>query len=215
MPYKNIVFVKLEKRLLNDPRFFGMSENAQLVYLKLMMIAAETYNRIPLEIGLVTQLLRTNLRKSTIDKAIKEVLQSFPKFKKSADFYYFEDFESKTNYRRDFPSDSEGMPKVVVDKEKDKEKDKESGNSPLGPSMQEVIKEFASQGFDETNAKTFYSYYKTNDWKTKGGVSILKNWNHKIIGWMNNQKQYNYEKTSNVFIKKEDERFEKPIRGLN
>lgn len=218
MPYKNIVFVKLEKRLLNDSRWFGMSEAAQLIYVKLILIAAETYNRIPAKIGVLTSLLRTNSRRSTILNAIKEIELNFPKFKKVDDFYIFEDFESKTNYVRDIQRNALGTPKEAVYKDKDKEEDKEENKFPAlpaEPSEKDVIKEFTSRGFLESDGQSFYSYYKAQDWKTKGGISIKKNWQHKIMGWMNNQKQYNYENKNKTSQPVVDERYEKSITRLN
>lgn len=135
MPYKNIVFAKLEKRLLNDPRWFGMSENAQLNFIKLILIASETYNKIPRSLDLLCSLLRTKQRRSTILKTLKEIELNFPKFKKNENFYYFEDFHEKTNYVRAIPRNAPGTPKEVTDKEKekyiDKEKEREREDLPL------------------------------------------------------------------------------------
>lgn len=129
MPYKNIVFVKLEKRLLNDHRWFTMSEKAQLLYIKLMLGCAETYNKLPSESLTLRQQLRITWKKSVFDSAIKEIENNFPKFKKDGNYYYFEDFENKTNYIRECPSNAQVLPKegVYIDKEKDidKEEDKE------------------------------------------------------------------------------------------
>ena len=125
MPYKNIVYAKLEKRLLNDPRWFGMSENAQLNFIKLILIASETYNKIPRSLDLLCSLLRTKQRRSTILNTLKEIELSFPKFKKNEKYYYFEDFDEKTNYIRATPGNAQGTPKDGVEKEKDKDKEEE------------------------------------------------------------------------------------------
>lgn len=125
MPYKNIVFVKLEKRLLNDHRWFGMSDKAQLLYIKLMLGCAETYNKLPSNCLLLRQQLRITWKKKVFDLALKEVEQNFPKFKKSENYYYFEDFESKTNYIRDCPSVAQIPPKAGTDIDKEKDIDKE------------------------------------------------------------------------------------------
>jgi len=61
MSYTNIVFVKLEKRLLNDPRWWTLSEPAQLIYIKLILLAAETYNKIPKNDEILRQALRSRL----------------------------------------------------------------------------------------------------------------------------------------------------------
>jgi len=125
MPYKNIVFVKLEKRLLNDYRWFGMSEKAQLLFIKLVLAAAETYNKLPTDWKLIRQLLHLDWKQKVIESALNEIQNSFPKFKKSENYYYFEDFHEKTNYIKDFQRISQRFPKEVADKEKEKEKEKE------------------------------------------------------------------------------------------
>lgn len=119
MPYKNIVFVKLEKRLLNDFRWFGMSDKAQLLYIKLMLGCAETYNKLPTDWKLLGQLLHINWKRNVIESALKEIQDAYPKFQKDGDSYYFKDFHEKTNYIRDCPSSAQVVPKVGVDKEKD------------------------------------------------------------------------------------------------
>lgn len=142
MPYKNIVFAKLEKRLLNDPRWFGMSENAQLNFIKLILIASETYNKIPRSLELLCSLLRTKQRRSTILNTLKEIELSFPKFKKNENYYYFEDFDEKTNYVRASPRNAHGTPKDGVEKEKEEEKEKEKEEElPLPPNNPPVSSE--------------------------------------------------------------------------
>jgi len=128
MPYRNIVFVKLEKRLLNDHRWFMMSEGAQLLYIKLILLAASTHNLIPKNEASLVLLLRFDARKEYLRKRLMEVKSAFPKFKETTQHYYFEDFEEKTNYikgtPREIPSISKGTPRDGVDKEIDKDKKK-------------------------------------------------------------------------------------------
>lgn len=106
MPYTNIVFVKLEKRLLNDHRWFMMSESAQLIYIKLILLAAETNNKIPknnpnmrifapdmrFENKALRQALRSKLDPSEFNKCIEEIKNNFPKFLSNKHYYYFKDF---------------------------------------------------------------------------------------------------------------------------
>lgn len=127
MPYKNIVFVKLEKRLLNDHRWFSMSDKAQLLYIKLMLGCAETYNKLPANSQLLRQQLRITWKKKVFDSAIKEIEFNFPKFKKDGNFYSFEEFDTKTNYRREIPSNTQVTPKEGIDIDKDIDIDKEAG----------------------------------------------------------------------------------------
>ena len=58
------------------------------------------------------------------------------------------------------------------------------------PSLAEVIHYFTESGHKKEMAESFYSYYSAQDWKTTGGMSIKKNWQRKVIGWLNNQKQF-------------------------
>jgi len=129
MPYKNIVFVKLEKRLLNDHRWFMMSEGAQLFFIKLILIGATTYNRLPKDCHALAKLCHSDVRRSRVERHLNEIKSAFPKFKENAEHYYFEDFEEKTNYIPGNPKEShgksQGKPKDVVDKEEDKEEDKD------------------------------------------------------------------------------------------
>jgi len=129
MAYKNIVFIKLEKRLLNDYRWYTLSESAQLIYIKLILLAAETYNKIPKSEPVLRQALRSTLEPNEFHKALEEVKNNFHKFMSSKYYYYFKEFESKTNYvkNRELLSNRSAIAKTAVDKEeeKDKEEDKE------------------------------------------------------------------------------------------
>lgn len=125
MPYKNIVYAKLEKRLLEDPRWYMLSETSQLNYIKLILTAQATYNRIPTQLEAIRKAFKTNQRLKTLELSLIEIQNAFPKFKKSENFYYFEEFEEKTNYIRANPSNAEGLPKEGTDKEEEKEKEKD------------------------------------------------------------------------------------------
>ncbi|RKY32665.1 MAG: hypothetical protein DRP74_02175 [Candidatus Omnitrophota bacterium] len=127
MPYKNIVFVKLEKRLLNDPRWWSMSEPAQLIYVKLILLAADTYNKIPKNDIVLRKALRSRLNLKSFQKCLKEIKNNFPKFKDNKHYCYFEEFETKTNYipKREIPRKSLGFPKGGADKDKEEEEDKD------------------------------------------------------------------------------------------
>ena len=136
------MFAKLEKRLLNDHRWFGLSEEAQLNYIKLILVAAETYNKIPSNLDLLCTYFRTKQRKSTILKTLKEIELNFPKFKKDGEFYYFEDFHEKTNYIRECPSIAPVPPKVVVDIDIEKEKDIEKEQTTMVGERELIIKDY-------------------------------------------------------------------------
>lgn len=135
MPYANIVFVKLEKRLLNDPRWWTMSEAAQLIYIKLILLAAETYNKIPLNDDVLKEAIRSKLPLKVFQKHLEEVKTNFPKFQKNMHVRYFLEFDTKTNYRpqkgtpKELQRNSQGTPKVVTEKEQEEEKEKKKNKS--------------------------------------------------------------------------------------
>lgn len=66
--------------------------------------------------------------------------------------------------------------------------DEDESNSE--PTLEDVIKYFDSLGFSKTEAENFYSYYSAQNWETKSGVSIKKRWRNKVIGFINNQKNF-------------------------
>jgi len=118
MPYKNIHWIKLEKRLLNDYRFYTMSEESQLIFVKFLMLAAETNNKIPKNLKVVKSSLRSQLPEEKIQDCINEIKINFPKFKEHKDFYFIKEFDTRCNrvYPGELPGNSQGAPGVHVDK---------------------------------------------------------------------------------------------------
>ena len=127
MPYKNIHWIKLEKRLLNDYRFFTMSEDAQLVFVKLLMYAAASGNHMVRKREVLVSVLRYNSDPSKLQVAIDEIRANFPKFKANRYYYYFKEFENRLNWtvedtKKELPRNSLGTPKEGTDKSKIKSK---------------------------------------------------------------------------------------------
>jgi len=118
MPYTQIHWIKLEKRLLNDYRFYTMSEQAQLFYIKLLLLSAETSNKIPKNPKILQTALRTNQNVEKIEQTIKEILTNFPKFKESNNFYSFKEWSKRHNYiaKKELQRNSQGTPKDALDK---------------------------------------------------------------------------------------------------
>ena len=85
-----------------------------------------------------------------------------------------------------------------MDKDKDKDKDEDKERiieSSDEPTIDKVKQYFKSMSFDIKQAENFYSYYSAQNWETTSGMNIEKTWQKKVIGWMNNQKQFTkYEK---------------------
>jgi hypothetical protein len=115
-------FVKLETRLLNDHRFFTMTEFEQLVFIKLLGVSRSTSNQIPKKIGVVGELLRTKRSATEIKSAIKRIKTNFPKFKENKYFYYFDDYELRLN---NSAPKSSGMGCVDEDEDIDEDIDKD------------------------------------------------------------------------------------------
>ena len=138
-------FVKLETRILNDHRFFTMTEFEQLVFIKLLGISRSTSNKIPKDFHIIAELLRLkkgetcfylsqigfskrdfgsksdkDLYEIGIKSAIRRIKLNFPKFKENKYFYYFDGYELRMN---------NSAPKVInnscVDEDIDKDEDKD------------------------------------------------------------------------------------------
>lgn len=123
MPFTNIHWIKLERRLLNDYRFYSMDEGAQLIFMKLLMLAAETNNKIPKNYALIKSSLRSHQTESKIEEHIKEIKKSFPKFKENKSFYFFREWSNRCNWiaNKELLGNSQGTPKDAIEK---KRKDK-------------------------------------------------------------------------------------------
>ena len=132
MAYKNIHWIKLEKRLLNDYRFYTMSEDAQLIYVKLLMLAADTGNRMVRSGQVLRQALRCTLQPTQLQECINEIRVNFPKFRSNRYYYYFKDFDNRLNWvekdkKKEFPGSSQGVAgdgvdKIRIDKKRKEEK---------------------------------------------------------------------------------------------
>jgi hypothetical protein len=145
MPYKNIIFVKLEKRMLNDWRFYMMSESAQLNWCRFLMLAGETKNKIPLDPEAIRMSFRTSQDVDQIKKTIEEIQRNLPKFKRGKRFYYIEGFTKYTNYipEKENLRKSRGNPKDALDQDQDQIKirqDKES--DPVGLLTKDILNGF-------------------------------------------------------------------------
>jgi hypothetical protein len=200
MPYKNIVFVKLEKRLLNDHRWYMLSEPAQLIYVKLILLAAETYNKIPLNDNVLREALRSRLDLKSFQDCLIEIETNFPKLRKNKHFRYFAEFETKTNYipKREIPGKSLGLPKVGAEEEIEKEKEIEK----------EVIIEIAGLSLKTSFLETLKKIYPAID--IEGEIRACVAW-HSI-----NNKRYpkvKWERAITNWLKKTYEN--KGIVGVN
>ena len=97
MPYRNIHWIKLEIRLLNDPRFFLMSKEAQLIYIKILMLCGQNNNKVHCKYPILRELLRTDLNEPNLEKIMEEIKTNFPKVIQHKDFYSIKGFSQKHN----------------------------------------------------------------------------------------------------------------------
>jgi hypothetical protein len=116
MPYANILWVKLEIRLLNDPRFFTLPESAQLLYVKLLCLAGDLKNRIPKAPEILRQLTRSASPDQEITYNLGLIKDAFPKFLETKDFYCFKDWASRHNWvaNKETNGNSQGTPKEIL-----------------------------------------------------------------------------------------------------
>ena len=131
MSYRTIHWIKLEKRLLNDHRFYTLSEPAQLIYVKMLMLAAETGNKMPKNTTLLKSCFRSSLTPQEIENCIKEIIKNYPKFIYINEFYKFKEWSTRTNfvYSKGSPGELLGKAKGTVDKkriEEDKKKNRDT-----------------------------------------------------------------------------------------
>lgn len=134
-------FAKVETRVLNDPRFFRLSEYEQLIYLKLLILAKVLNNKIYKQNDVLSDVMRDRRPLNDLKMTVKRLHKIFPKFKACKQFYFFDDFperyskqeQSRVEYSRvegkgsndpkNRPSYSpKGMPKWVKEGAAKKEK---------------------------------------------------------------------------------------------
>lgn len=170
-----------------------MSEGAQLLYVKLILIAAETYNKIPKNPSLLRQICHSKYYRPTIfESFLAEVKLAFPKFKETEDYYFFEEFEQKTNFTRisekeaitkgtplERQRNAFGTPKYTADKNK-RRKEKE-GRTPFSPPTIEEIKEYCLSRNNKVDPTKFYSFYESKGWMV--GKNKMVSWRAAVHTW--------------------------------
>lgn len=156
MPYTNIVFVKLFLDLVDeDDRFlFKLSDQQQLLYVKLLYLAGRTHNKIPKNFDFIKQKINYRFDAIQFNSDIEAIKSVFHKFIERADCYRFKKFEELHNRINDAKiGSSQGVPKEVqrgIPKEKEiKRKEKES-------------KEARLFYLSPENLKTLKAIYKTD-----------------------------------------------------
>lgn len=186
MSYKNIVFIKLEKRLLNDHRWYIMSDSAQLIYIKLILLAAETYNKIPKNDNVLREALRSRLDLSEFTKCMQEIKENFPKLRENKHFMYFDEFEYKTNYipKKEILRKSSGHPQHSVEEEEDKKKNKSKEDRYIIPPTYEMVSKYCLEQKNGINPQRFIDHYTASDWMRN--KAKIKDWQACVRTWEQN-----------------------------
>ena len=118
MPITLREFQKVEIRILDDHRFFTLSDFDQLLYLKLLLVAKKTGNKIPKNPSIIRALLRCSGADSDIESGLIRIKENFPKFNENKYFWYFDDlpsraFKNGTDRDRDKDREKEGEFEVL------------------------------------------------------------------------------------------------------
>lgn len=113
----------METRVLNDHRFFTLTEWEQLFYIKMILISRATDNKIPRSEVVLRSLVRTKRPASDIKVTLKRLLEVFPKFKSNKHFYFFTGYDMRLGNK---------VPKFYQNGEPDEEEDKEEDIEELG-----------------------------------------------------------------------------------
>lgn len=116
--YKNIVWIKLEVRLLNDPRWFLMTEEAQLLYVKLLLCAGLHGNSIPTSWEVLRHILRSEMSEADFLMFFEEIKRNFPKVVEDKGVIHIKDFSDNHNQidKKALLKKCLGYPKVGLDK---------------------------------------------------------------------------------------------------
>jgi len=104
MPYTNIVWIKVYLDLFNDERFlYLLSDEEQLMYLKMLVLAGITKNNIPADPEFIKGKVNFRSNDGQIGEILDKLMKVFPKFKKNKNGNYcfakFNKFHNRINDR--------------------------------------------------------------------------------------------------------------------
>lgn len=102
MPYTNIIWIKLFLSLINkDDRFlYHLNESQQLLYIKMLLLAGITENKIPRKIRFICDKIGYHHDEECFTKDIARIMEVFPKLKKNENYFYFLNFDKLHNQVR-------------------------------------------------------------------------------------------------------------------
>jgi hypothetical protein len=100
MPYSNIVFVKLFLSLFEeDDRFlYQLNESQQLLYIKLLYLAAASGNQITKNYRFISHKINYHHDENCLKADIERIAIVFPRFKELNGVYIFEKFNELHNF---------------------------------------------------------------------------------------------------------------------
>jgi hypothetical protein len=180
VPYSNIVFVKLFLSLFEeDDRFlYQLNESQQLLYIKLLYLAASSGNQIPKNHRFICHKVNYHHEEECLKSDIKRISEVFKRFKETDKFYHFEKFEELHNY---IPRKSDGNPKdvqrIVPEEEEDKNKKK---NKTIPPTLEDVSK-YCLDRKNGVDPKKWFDHYEAKGWLI--GKNKMVNWQAAIRTW--------------------------------
>lgn len=99
MPYTKIVWIKLCLSLVTeDDRFlYQLNESQQLLYVKMLMMAGLTNNKISKRPKFICDRINYHHGEECFLKDISRIREVFPKLEENSDFYILKDFEKLHN----------------------------------------------------------------------------------------------------------------------
>lgn len=119
MPYKNIHWIKLKLELLRDRRFTDfLNERQQLLYLKFLLLAGYTENKIPKDAKWIKRETNYRAKTSVLWGDIEQICRTFGKFEDTGSHLRFINFNELHNFRS-----SQGTPKDVPEKIREEKKE--------------------------------------------------------------------------------------------
>lgn len=187
MPYKNVVFIQMQKRLLNDPRWYMMSNKAQLLLIKIWLALSHFDNRLTKDEVALISILRYDLPLNEMKSCLAEIKTNFPNFKGNKHFYYWKKFEEYTNYipKRKSLGNPKEIPRkehIDIDMDIDIDKERKKKTKPLDLSDSEFL--------ESLKTNPVYKHVDLNHEFQKMDIWITNNPGRKktrrfIVNWLN------------------------------
>jgi hypothetical protein len=166
-----------------------MSDASQLNYIRFVLFAGATYNQMPKELEAIRRAFKSNQRISTLRKSIEEIKKNFPKFKEGKDFYYFEDFETKTNWRpkQELLSNCSAIAQLQTEKSRVEESRVEESRVEKKPSARPLSD---SEFLEALKKNPAYSHIRIDDEMCKMDSWLLTHRGRQktrrfIVNWLN------------------------------